>query len=544
MKWGIVFVLAVSAAVLVPGFGAHDALDTREARDLEVARELVVSREALSPVYEFEPRFEKPLLAYAPDVVVMLQRLWDPVPGSRAWRVVAAGMLVLLTAAAGARHLGGRAGVCAAAVLSSSLGLIFSARVDGTQMLATLLAWVGATGFADALFGRRAGLEGRLVVAYAALATTLVIAGPLPALWPFGAAAIYLALTRRPRGWRDLRLGPGLTIMVGLGLPWYTAMTERYGAAFLSHAPFFPYAMEPRAPWFLGPFLAVSFVVVGMFPWSALLPGALRHAATLWRRPPAGVAPNLAPLARELSEERASHWFVACAIASLVPVLFYPLAPLSAVLPALPAAALLCGRLLDHAIEDQSRVAEPMLRATQLLSMLGTVATILLLLVAGRLRDGAPALRLLATVVFATSWLPFLAGVTGRHRLAALLMVLPVAVGAPVAGLKTLPALRGYLGTHDLGAAANRVMPPNAPLVLFEEPPPSLRLEAHRNLVQADWLDNGVAAARATDGYVYAAFRPPRETEIRTRLARSLGAGVRIEVLVRTPSLILARAGN
>ena len=95
-----------------------------------------------------------------------------------------------------------------------------------------------------------------------------------------------------------------------------------------------------------------SFLVVGFFPWSSLLPGAILHAAAFWRAarghvqrsesPALGASED--PLARERHEESASHFFIACLIAALVPIAIYPGPPLSAVLPALPAAALLCGR--------------------------------------------------------------------------------------------------------------------------------------------------------------------------------------------------------
>jgi 4-amino-4-deoxy-L-arabinose transferase-like glycosyltransferase len=187
-------------------------------------------------------------------------------------------------------------------------------------------------------------------VTYGALAAALVTAGPLPALWPLGALALYLGLARLEGGWRLAQPLPGLVLMIGLAVPWYGAMAERHGGEFLAHAPFFPYALEPRAGWYLGPLLAVSYVVVGFFPWAALLPAALQHATTWWRRPrvdptdAASTAAWISPIARELREETAAHYFIACGVAALVPIVFYPRPPFPAVLPALPAAALLCGR--------------------------------------------------------------------------------------------------------------------------------------------------------------------------------------------------------
>jgi hypothetical protein len=335
----------------------------------------------------------------------------------------------------------------------------------------------------------------------------------------------------------------GLLVIAGLALPWYGAAIERHGAAFLVHAPFLPYGLATHTAWYLGPFLAVSFVVVGFFPWSALLPGALQHAA-MWWRGSGGAATHpahLAPLARELGEERAAHWFIACGLAALLPLMFYPNAPITAALPALPALSALCGRLLDHLIEDQSRAGAPVLRATQILSMLGSVAAILLLMVSAHVGDAAPAMRLLATAVFVTSWLPFLAALTGRLRLAALFLVLPIAVCSPIMNLRVVTAAEGYVTSRPVALAIARQVPPHAALVLFDDPPPSLRFLARRNLVRAQWYSGTLSAPRAGDGFVYLAYRPAREDSVRAAIARGSRGSAALEVLARTPGLVLAR---
>jgi len=258
------------------------ATDWREARDAEVAREIVTRREILAPIYAYEPLFEKPILGYAPEVVA---RLLDPRSPLRS-RQIRGGLavaLILLTASIGARHFGMRAAWLSALVLGSSLALPFAARADGTQLLATLLGWVTCAGLADVVFGRSAGRDLRLVVTYGALGAVLVCAGPLPALWPLGGLLLYTALARTPGAWARARPVAGLLLAAGVALPWYGAMTERYGTDFLAHAPFFPYAVETRVAWFSGVLFAPSFLVTGFFPWCALLPGAMLHAATGWR---------------------------------------------------------------------------------------------------------------------------------------------------------------------------------------------------------------------------------------------------------------------
>jgi 4-amino-4-deoxy-L-arabinose transferase-like glycosyltransferase len=547
MRFAPLVLAALCLVVLFLGLDRIGFLDVREARDAQVARELIRNREVLTPIFGTEKLMEKPVIAYAPEALAVYLGTGDPVD-SRRWRAAVAVALLLLTITFGARHFGTRTGWLAAGVLVTSLGLPLAARTDGTQLLGTLFGWVGCAGFADLLFGRERGRALRLVVTYGALTAALLIAGPLPALWPLGALALHLALARTPDAWRRAQPLAGLAIMAGVALPWYGAMIERYGTFFLAHAPFFPYAVETRGAWFAGPVLAISFFVVGFFPWSALLPGAALHAGTWWRpgsRPLLRIGdagPELAgaPLERERREEGAVHFLIACLFAGLAPIVVYPGPPLPAALPALPAAALLCARYLDHLFEADAPLARSLTRAVQMLAITGSAGALLLTVMASRVREASPDLRLLGTVLFVSSWLPFMANFAGRRRLAGLLMALPVLAGTPVVALRVLPAMEAYLNTRVVAETMDAVSPPHAALVLVEPAPPSLRLYGHRNFVPTTLPDARFAAvladASAEDGQTYLAFRPAREHDV----ARA--AGVPIEILLRTPSLVLARA--
>jgi 4-amino-4-deoxy-L-arabinose transferase-like glycosyltransferase len=539
MRFAGLALAAVCALTLFTGIDRPGLFDWREARDAQVAREMIARQEVLTPLYGDAFHFEKPAPAYAPEALVQ----WlasDPVTMSRRVRAVFAILLLVLTGSIGAQMFGARAGVLAALVLATALLLPLSVRTDGTQLLATLLAWVGVAGLADAQFMRRAGRALRLVVAWGALTATLVIAGPLPALWPVAGWALYLALARDGEGWRRVALPAGLVLMIGVALPWYGAMYERHGAAFLAHAAFFPYAAETRGAWWSGPLLTLSFLVVGFFPWSALLPGAVTHAATWWHRALRMTVLRTGgdrhdPIAREVREEGAAHFFVACMLAALVPVALYPGPPLTAALPALPAAALLCGRLLDHAFEDAARLRAPLRNAVWMMALVGSVGAVLVAMVGPRIPEAAPDLRLVATLVFVTSWIPVLIYLTGRRAVAALTLALPVTIGTPVVQSRLLPALEGWLNTRAVAEAMGHVAPLEARLVLIEPPRPSLRWYLARNLVVADDLGAAVARERADDGLTYIAFRPYRESAVAS------GAGGVMEIVLRTPTLVLAR---
>ncbi len=92
-----------------------------------------------------------------------------------------------------------------------------------------------------------------------------------------------------------------------------------------------------------------------------------------------------------------------------------------------------------------------------------------------------------------------------------------------------------YLNTRAVAAAMAAVSPPTAPLVLAEPAPPSLRLYTQRNLVVGDSLAAALREWRAADSLIYVAFRPAREHDV----ARA--AGEPLEILLRTPAMVLAR---
>jgi 4-amino-4-deoxy-L-arabinose transferase-like glycosyltransferase len=167
---GVVALLCL--AVLFLGLDLVGMVDSREARDACVVAELTAQREFLSPLYGSEPLFEKPVLAYAPDRVARLLTPGSPL-ASRVWRATLAMALVLGAVLLGAQYFGWRAGWFAGGVLVTSAALPLAARTDGTQLMGTLLGWVGVGGLADAVFGRRSGLGFRLIVTYGALAAAL-----------------------------------------------------------------------------------------------------------------------------------------------------------------------------------------------------------------------------------------------------------------------------------------------------------------------------------------------------------------------------------
>jgi hypothetical protein len=95
--------------------------------------------------------------------------------------------------------------------------------------------------------------------------------------------------------------------------------------------------------------------------------------------------------------------------------------------------------------------------------------------------------------------------------------------------------MEDYLSTRDAVEAVESAAPSLAPVVLVDPPPPSLRLYLRRNWIVGQPLPEALANNTARDGLTYLAFAPRRERWV----ARMAGAP--LEILLRTPSLVVAR---
>ena len=545
MRLAVPVLAVVAALVLFTGLGAVGFLDERETRNLAVVAPVPDEIERLTPLLGGEPLHERPLLGYALDLLGARFPGTDPT-GPRAVRGLAALALVAVTGALGGRRFGARAGWLAAVVLLTSVGTPVAARTDGPQLLGSLFDWIACAAFMEAVFGTDTRHDGALIVAWGALGCALLVAGPLSAAWPLGGLAFYFALARRGGAWRRLEPAWGVLIVVGLALPWYGAMTELHRGRFITQVPWFPYAGPPHAGWLRAPLVAVSLLLAAAFPWCAWLPGSLAHADAWWRSPAprsprtdaesAGPGMVLTAVEEQMRFESQAHLLIAWLVCATATLALYPQPPLSAALAALPAVALLTGRLLDHVLERPERVRGAVAGAAYTLMLVGVPLAVIAAMSAGRVPWAASPIRLVAVVTLIGVVAPFLALFTGRPRLSACLFALPVAIGTPLVSFALLPPLEDALDTRHVAAVMERVSPRDAAVLLIEPPPSSLRLYLWRNLVVADTLASELPRVRAADGFTYLMFRAARESEAERE------AGVPLEILARTPGMVLARA--
>jgi dolichol-phosphate mannosyltransferase len=261
-----------------------------EARYAEVPRQMLAAGHWVVPLLNGQAYPDKPPLLYW--LVMLAYRVF----GVHDWaaRLVpgAAGLLVvLLTYVWGRRTLGPRAGLAGAFILCLSARFIYLGRLLTPDSLLCLCV-IGALAAGHvALQGPRLRWRWWLLSA-AACALGLLTKGPV-ALALVGGPLVLLRLLdpRTPRigwGW-----GAYLLTAAGLAAPWYTAMSAwdpDFAASFFWRHNVVRYLApfdHAKPAWFHLPGL-----LLGMLPWTLLLPGLVRflcrHSArTAARRPPA-----------------------------------------------------------------------------------------------------------------------------------------------------------------------------------------------------------------------------------------------------------------
>lgn len=261
---------AAAAALLFPvavlylsGLDACGLIGPDEPRYASIAREMARSGDWVTPRLWGEPWFEKPPLTYwLIGVAFRLGVSEDLAP--RLPIALASVIFLAWYSRALAREFGWRAALLATLMLSTSVGWLAFSRVGVTDLpLAAAFSGAMLAALPWIARGERRGLTAAsALLALAVLAKGLVApALALPLVW-MG--------RQRLRDW--LRPGPVIAFLL-IALPWYVAVTARYGRLFvdeflLEHhfERVFTDRLQHVQPWwFYLPVLAA-----GLFPWTPL----------------------------------------------------------------------------------------------------------------------------------------------------------------------------------------------------------------------------------------------------------------------------------
>jgi len=208
-------------------------------------------------------------------------------------------LLCWVTTRFGAWAFGWRAGLYSGIVLATSVGLFLFTRVLIPDVMLTLAITLALWGLLRALDEDEAHPGRWALGMWAAMGTGLLLKGLIAAVFPMGAALLYLGLTGRwltRVTWKRLRPGAGVLLFLAIAAPWHVAAT-------LQNPPYLDFTMHSESGsyhgffWFyfinehLLRFLNLRyprdyntvprlyfwlFHLLWIFPWSVYLPATLK----------------------------------------------------------------------------------------------------------------------------------------------------------------------------------------------------------------------------------------------------------------------------
>ena len=291
-----VVLLGVCVLTFFVGLGRPALTDSDEAFYAESAREMVERGDWLTPYYNGEPRFDKPVLYYW--LVAVAYVATGTSAGAARLPAALAGVgLVLVTFFCARRWYDGPTALLAGLIGATSTGIIAMARQALPDLplafFVSLATWAALVALLDDPLGRTGPRERRtwLLVAAAAAAGAFLVKGPVgPALVALVVLPLAILEWRRAgvfRRVKPLDLGLAAAVFLLLATPWYVAMAVEHGAGYLDR--FFlaenldRFATDrynaPRPAWYYLPIVAG-----GLLPWSPFMVlwwPALRRT---WRR--------------------------------------------------------------------------------------------------------------------------------------------------------------------------------------------------------------------------------------------------------------------
>jgi 4-amino-4-deoxy-L-arabinose transferase-like glycosyltransferase len=342
--------LVICGATFFAGLGRPAIGDSDEAFYAEAGREMVASGDWITPYYNYEKRFQKPILFYW---MVSASYLASGVNESAArFGSALAGLgLALLTAACGRRLYDERTGRLGGLIVATAFGYFSIGRLSLPDLplafWVTMTTWSAIVGLCD----RSSRALGWLLLSGAAVGLGFLTKGPVAFIIPAVVVIPICWLERRQVQLPPAAIAGAVAVAAGLAAPWFVAMARIHGIAYVEG--FFVgdnlerFATsrfnDPRPPWFYLPIVAG-----GLLPWTPLMLSGLAPLTDWARR-------RRRPTAATM---RLIVWAV-------LPLLFFTMSigkQPRYILPILPPLALLLARTLERRLASGHGGRDPLIR--------------------------------------------------------------------------------------------------------------------------------------------------------------------------------------
>ena len=278
-----VWLFLLLAAAVLPYFvdlGGSSIWDANEAFYVETPREMLQRGDLIGPTFNYQPRFNKPVLSYW--IVALFYKLFGVSVGVQRLPIAIAAVMMILAAFLLARAASGtEAGLWAAAGLAVAPRLVMFGRRIFIDIYISMFMALTVTFFALAeRYPERRRLF--LVLMYVSVGLGVLTKGPVAAALPALVFAIYLVVHREVRRVTEMMIPIGVVVVLAIVVPWYAALYQRYGwtyiTSFIVGENIARYTEGVGVEQRRGLLFYLPVVFSDSFPWSLCLFGA----AGLW----------------------------------------------------------------------------------------------------------------------------------------------------------------------------------------------------------------------------------------------------------------------
>jgi len=482
------------------GLGDSSIWDANEAFYVETPREMLESGDYISPSFNYEPRFNKPVLSYW--IVAGFYRVFGLSVGVQRLPIALAAIVLIATAFFLARATysamdppgsGGRteAALWAAIGLAITPRLLMFARRIFIDIYISMFMGLTLLFFALAeRYPARRRLF--LVLMYVSVGLGVLTKGPVAVALPALVFGAYLAIRRELPRIREMAIPAGILIVLAIVVPWYAVLYARYGWTYIGS--FFlgenlaRYTEGYGVDSVRGPLFYIPVLFSDSFPWSTFL---FASAVAGWRGRRSTVEDE------RLTRLRTLLWLWIAVI-----VVFFSLSAAKQdlyIFPVVPAVAALAGVVIARGLAQEPRASRAIRATTVAIGAIVAVvaAGVVYLFSAGGTGYALDGALIMGAVGIAGGAAAALLALAYRLRGALVAVVLTFIVLNWVFVLRVLPSFEAYKPSPGFARTIEQRLTPDAVVATYDEALPSLVFYLRRHVEQLFEEDRIVALLRA-----------------------------------------------
>jgi 4-amino-4-deoxy-L-arabinose transferase-like glycosyltransferase len=498
----VVLSLLLAAAVgpYFVGLGDSSIWDANEAFYVETPREMLESGDYISPAFNYEPRFNKPVLSYW--IVAAFYWLFGLSVGVQRLPIALGAMVLIATAfflaraaysAVDAPGSGGRTDAALWAALGLAITprlLMFSRRIFIDVYISMFM---GLTLLFFALAERYPARRRLfLVLMYVSVALGVLTKGPVAIVLPAIVFAAYLAIRRELGRVREMLIPAGILIVLAIVLPWYAVLYARHGwthiGSFFLGENVARYTEGYGVDSVRGPLFYVPVLLSDSFPWSTFL---FASAVADWRGRRSTVEDD------RLTRLRTLLWLWIAGI-----VVFFSLSAAKQdlyIFPVIPAVAALAGVVIARGLAQEPRASRAIRTTTMAIGLIvaAIAAGVVYLFSAGGTGYSLDGALIMGAAGIAGGAAATALAMTFRLRAALVAVVLTFIVLNWVFVLRVLPSFEAYKPAPGFARTLEPRLTPEAVVATYDEALPSLVFYLRRHVEQLFEEDRIVALLRS-----------------------------------------------